>query len=71
MVAMAGYDMGMMPPGRCSTSFLGINCTKGNSSYEPYVAAHNMLLAHASAARLYKKKYKVLYAGFVSKKLLG
>ncbi|XP_074362125.1 beta-glucosidase 11-like [Apium graveolens] len=64
MVAMAGYDMGMMPPGRCSTSLLGINCTKGNSSYEPYLAAHNMLLAHASAARLYKKKYKVIYAVF-------
>lgn len=64
MVAMAGYDMGMMPPGRCSISLFGSNCDKGNSSYEPYTVAHNMLLAHASAARLYKKKYKVLSAVF-------
>lgn len=59
MLAMAGYDIGMIPPGRCSSPF-GINCTKGNSSYEPYTVAHNTLLAHASAARLYQKNYKVL-----------
>ncbi|WOH01592.1 hypothetical protein DCAR_0520976 [Daucus carota subsp. sativus] len=65
MVAMAGYDMGMMPPGRCSISLFGSNCDKGNSSYEPYTVAHNMLLAHASAARLYKKKYKAAQQGSI------
>ncbi|XAR61333.1 hypothetical protein NMG60_11035009 [Bertholletia excelsa] len=31
---------------------------RGNSSSEPYIAAHNILLAHASAARLCKSKYQ-------------
>jgi len=58
--AMYGYDIGMAPPQRCSPSFVA-NCSRGNSSTEPYLAAHHMLLAHASAARLYRKKYKVKF----------
>ena len=38
----------------------GTNCSNGNSSSEPYIAAHNILLAHASAANLYKNKYQVI-----------
>jgi beta-glucosidase len=52
-----GYDLGFVPPQRCSPP-IG-HCSRGNSSSEPYIAAHNILLAHASAARLYKQKYKV------------
>ena len=55
--AVFGYDLGISPPQRCSTSLS--NCSKGNSSTEPYLAAHHILLAHASAARLYRKKYQV------------
>lgn len=55
--ALGGYDQGVTPPGRCSPSF-GLNCSKGNSSIEPYIAVHNMLLAHASATNLYKKQYQ-------------
>ncbi|OMO81909.1 Glycoside hydrolase, family 1 [Corchorus olitorius] len=55
--AVGGYDQGIVPPRHCSSPF-GINCTKGNSQSEPYIAVHNMLLAHASAAKLYKKKYQ-------------
>ncbi|KAK9136880.1 hypothetical protein Sjap_007474 [Stephania japonica] len=62
--ALGGYDMGIFPPGRCSAPF-GINCKSGNSSTEPYIAAHNLLLAHAAAARLYKRKYQVKQQGFV------
>jgi beta-glucosidase len=57
--ALGGYDQGITPPARCSPPF-GLNCTKGNSSIEPYIAVHNMLLAHASATILYKQQYKVL-----------
>lgn len=64
IVALGGYDNGMTPPGRCSLPF-GKICPKGNSSTEPYVAAHNMLLAHSSAVKLYKKKYKAIQHGFV------
>lgn len=56
--ALVGYDFGTLPPGRCSSTF-GINCTRGNSSIEPYTVAHNILLAHTSVARLYLRKYKV------------
>lgn len=57
--ALGGYDQGIIPPMRCSSPY-GSNCTKGNSSIEPYIVVHNMLLGHAAAARLYHKKYKVL-----------
>ena len=52
-----GYDVGITPPQRCSTPFG--NCTEGNSSSEPYIAAHHILLAHASVVKLYWKKYQV------------
>lgn len=58
-----GYSTGECPPRRCS-SFIA-NCSKGNSSTEPYLAAHHILLAHASAARLYHKKYKNRQHGMV------
>jgi len=53
-----GYDLGVMQPQRCSPSPL-TNCSRGNSSTEPYLAAHHMLLAHGSAARVYREKYQV------------
>ncbi|XP_028772910.1 beta-glucosidase 11 isoform X1 [Neltuma alba] len=63
---LCGYDLGMLPPQRCSSSIIGIaNCSKGNSSTEPYLAAHNMLLAHASATALYRRKYQELQRGFI------
>ncbi|KAL9247165.1 hypothetical protein vseg_020627 [Gypsophila vaccaria] len=59
-----GYDVGNSPPCRCSFPF-GHNCTTGNSTTEPYLAAHHLLLAHASAARLYREKYQERQRGFV------
>ncbi|KAF3455230.1 hypothetical protein FNV43_RR05678 [Rhamnella rubrinervis] len=59
-----GYDAGFAPPCRCSPTF-GVHCLEGNSSTEPYIAIHHMLLAHASAFRLYEKKYKVKQHGFI------
>ncbi|KAG6527834.1 hypothetical protein ZIOFF_009968 [Zingiber officinale] len=58
-----GHDLGIFPPNHCSSSLapsLGLNCSKGNSSVEPYIAGHNLLLSHASAVSLYRKKYQVL-----------
>ncbi|KAI3732463.1 hypothetical protein L1987_63668 [Smallanthus sonchifolius] len=63
--ALGGYDMGFSPPGRCSYPFGEINCTKGDSTSEPYFVAHHLLLAHASTVRLYRKKYKAMQHGFV------
>ncbi|KAL5701274.1 hypothetical protein ACHQM5_026627 [Ranunculus cassubicifolius] len=62
---LGGYDVGIFPPARCSTPFGYINCKRGNSTTEPYIAAHNCLLAHASAANLYKTKYQNKQRGFI------
>ncbi|GKB94247.1 beta-glucosidase 11-like protein isoform X3 [Tanacetum coccineum] len=62
---LGGYDSGYTPPVRCSSPFGVINCTKGDSTYEPYLVAHHLLLAHASAVKLYREKYKPMQDGFV------
>ncbi|GLJ30674.1 hypothetical protein SUGI_0607410 [Cryptomeria japonica] len=51
-----GYAVGVFPPTRCSVPFG--NCVSGNSLSEPYVAAHNVLLAHAAAVNTYRTKYQ-------------
>lgn len=55
---LAGFDQGIWPPARCSYPY-GNGCPAGNSTIEPYIALHHMLLAHASAFKLYKHKYLV------------
>ncbi|KAH9730421.1 Beta-glucosidase 11 [Citrus sinensis] len=61
--ALLGYDIGIAPPKRCSPPFK--NCRKGNSSTEPYMAVHHVLLAHASVARLYRKNYQDKQHGYI------
>ncbi|KAL6846781.1 hypothetical protein ACP4OV_024229 [Aristida adscensionis] len=67
---IGGFDLGSEPPRRCSYPF-GENCTGGNSSTEPYIAAHHLLLAHASAVSLYRDKYKATQGGQIGITLLG
>ncbi|KNA14728.1 hypothetical protein SOVF_104960 isoform B [Spinacia oleracea] len=66
---IGGYDVGITPPSRCSSPF-GIHCTGGNSTTEPYVVAHIILLAHAYAVRIYKEKYQAKQLGFIGMNLL-
>ncbi|CAL5208890.1 unnamed protein product [Lathyrus oleraceus] len=63
--ATGSYDQGISPPQRCSPPFCIITSSKGNSTIEPYLAAHHMLLAHSSAVRLYRRKYREQQHGFV------
>ncbi|XP_010245701.1 PREDICTED: beta-glucosidase 18-like [Nelumbo nucifera] len=56
-----GYLFGGCPPSRCSYPFG--DCQSGDSTLEPYIAAHNMILSHATAAEIYKKKYQVKQGG--------
>ncbi|KAF5180668.1 Beta-glucosidase, partial [Thalictrum thalictroides] len=67
---LLGYGFGMMPPGRCSYP-IGINCSKGDSTTEPFVAGHNILLAHASAVHLYRKRYQEKQKGQIGITLLA
>ncbi|CAA7027831.1 unnamed protein product [Microthlaspi erraticum] len=62
--AIGAYSEGILPPGHCSTNKL-VNCSIGNSSTEPYIAGHNLLLAHASASKLYRLKYKSKQRGSI------
>lgn len=56
IAAYVGYDLGMAAPGRCSPDLPSGGCPAGNSSTEPCIVAHNMLLAHATVHKLYKDK---------------
>lgn len=50
------YMDGWYPPCRCSKPFG--NCAFGNSSIEPYIVAHNMILSHANAVSIYRNNYQ-------------
>ncbi|CAH8385905.1 unnamed protein product [Eruca vesicaria subsp. sativa] len=51
-----GYITGTFPPARCSSPYG--NCSQGNSETEPFIAAHNTILAHAKAVNIYQTKYQ-------------
>ncbi|CAM0952353.1 unnamed protein product [Alopecurus aequalis] len=68
---LGGYDMGILPPRRCSSPFGVVGCDDGNSTIEPYIVAHHLLLAHASAATLYKEKYQATQEGIIGLTLLA
>ncbi|XP_062077857.1 putative beta-glucosidase 41 isoform X2 [Humulus lupulus] len=55
--SLQSYDLGIQAPGRCS--IVGhLFCKKGNSSTEPYIVAHNILLSHAAAYHTYQRSFK-------------
>nr|XP_025659950.1 hydroxyisourate hydrolase isoform X2 [Arachis hypogaea] len=63
---IGGYDQGTTPPTRCSPPFCQkYNSSRGDSTTEPYLAVHHILLSHSSAVRLYRRKYKDKQHGFI------
>ena len=58
IVAFLGYDKGINSPNRCTQCTAG-----GNSSTEPYIVVHNILLSHATAVARYRNKYQVFFNG--------
>ncbi|XP_039132666.1 beta-glucosidase 18-like [Dioscorea cayenensis subsp. rotundata] len=58
-----GYMLGTYPPGRCTRPFG--NCDFGDSTIEPYITAHNMILSHAIAISNYKKNYQMKQEGVI------
>lgn len=54
--------MGIHAPGRCTDRN---SCPAGNAATEPYLAAHNVLLAHAAAVDVYRKKFNATQGGVV------
>jgi len=57
-VAALGYDNGLHAPGRCSECAAG-----GNSTTEPYLVAHHLILSHAAAVKRYRDKYQLYQKG--------
>lgn len=57
-VAALGYDNGFHAPGRCSGCAAG-----GNSTTEPYLVAHHLILSHAAAVKRYRDKYQLYQKG--------
>jgi beta-glucosidase len=57
-----GYGVGIHAPGRCSDRTI---CPQGNSATEPYIAAHNVLLAHAAAVAAYKTHFQPTQKGII------
>ncbi|KAG6480142.1 hypothetical protein ZIOFF_063620 [Zingiber officinale] len=53
VAAAMGYDTGFHAPGRATGSRFG-----GNSTIEPYIVAHNLILSHAAVNR-YREKYQI------------
>ncbi|KAL3519184.1 hypothetical protein ACH5RR_021773 [Cinchona calisaya] len=68
--SIGGYVRGNFAPGRCS-SWLNPNCTAGDSATEPYLVTHHQLLAHATAAKLYKDKYQKIQMGSIGITLIS
>ncbi|KAG0514151.1 hypothetical protein BDA96_10G165600 [Sorghum bicolor] len=59
-----GYASGILAPGRCS-AWENSGCSTGDSGREPYIVAHNQLLAHAAAVQVYKGKYQEKQKGSI------
>ncbi|KAL4201797.1 hypothetical protein AMTRI_Chr02g260480 [Amborella trichopoda] len=62
--ALQGYDLGVQAPGRCSI-FAHLFCKSGSSATEPYIVAHNILLAHATTFRIYQHHFKEEQGGLI------
>lgn len=58
IMTIAGYDQGNKAAGRCS-SWVNEKCHAGDSSTEPYIVSHNVLLAHAAAVDEFRKSKQI------------
>ncbi|KFK23456.1 hypothetical protein AALP_AAs43395U000100, partial [Arabis alpina] len=56
--SVAGYDSGNKAMGRCS-KWVNSKCVAGDSSTEPYLVSHNLLLAHAAAVEVFRNCDKI------------
>ncbi|KAG6855839.1 Beta-glucosidase 1B [Tephrocybe sp. NHM501043] len=54
-VAILGYGRGVFAPGRSSDRARSL---EGDSSTEPWIVGHSLILAHANAVKLYRDSFK-------------
>ena len=60
--SILGHETCFHAPERCSNRKMS---AEGNSATEPYLVVHHVLLAHAAAYDVYKRKFKVRNKVFV------
>ncbi|KAF8478828.1 glycoside hydrolase family 1 protein [Gautieria morchelliformis] len=67
-VAVLGYARGVYAPGRSSDRS---RSAEGDSSREPWIVAHNLLLSHAHAVKVYREQFKPSQNGLIGITLNG
>lgn len=67
-VSILGYGRGVFAPGRSSDRD---RSPKGDSSTEPWIVGHNVILSHAYAVRLYREEFKAVQGGQIGITLNG
>ncbi|KIJ28561.1 glycoside hydrolase family 1 protein [Sphaerobolus stellatus SS14] len=67
-VAILGYGRGVFAPGRSSDRNRN---AEGDSSREPWIVAHHVILAHAHAVKAYREEFKATQGGEIGITLNG
>ncbi|XP_068664862.1 beta-glucosidase 18-like [Aristolochia californica] len=57
------YFNGRWVPCRCSPPYG--HCEAGDSETEPYIAGHNLILSHAAATNIYRKRFQMAHEGTI------
>ncbi|KIW79068.1 hypothetical protein Z517_08908 [Fonsecaea pedrosoi CBS 271.37] len=66
--AVLGYNVGVFAPGRSSDRK---RCAEGDGSREPWIVGHHILLAHATAVKIYRDEFKSRDGGEIGITLNG
>ncbi|EIN14627.1 glycoside hydrolase family 1 protein [Punctularia strigosozonata HHB-11173 SS5] len=67
-IAILGYGRGYFAPGRSSDRK---RSPEGDSTTEPWIVGHNVILAHAHACKVYRESFKVTQGGQIGITLNG
>ncbi|KAG1896511.1 glycoside hydrolase family 1 protein [Suillus fuscotomentosus] len=67
-VSILGYGRGVFAPGRSSDRE---RSPEGDSSTEPWIVGHSVILSHAHAVRLYREEFKAVQGGQIGITLNG
>ncbi|KAJ7157223.1 beta-glucosidase 1B [Mycena filopes] len=67
-VSILGYGRGVFAPGRSSDR---TRSPEGDSSTEPWIVGHNVILSHARAVKLYREQFKTAQGGQIGITLNG
>ncbi|KAL4244934.1 Beta-glucosidase 1B [Abortiporus biennis] len=67
-ISILGYGRGVFAPGRSSDR---LRSPEGDSSREPWIVGHSVILSHANAVKLYREEFKEKQGGQIGVTLNG